>query len=112
MDRRSVILLHKGEIKVVEGNDAVMAAAKMYNRRRRYSHNVSYDYSRANPYMTEYSYHVVTEDKFDCCKDTFKDFTAHLQHCRSAVHIAMMFGVDRVEVLRTARRLRILEALE
>lgn len=85
-----------------------MAAAECYNARRAYSHRVPFE--RQYNLIAGRYYFVVTEDKFDCCKD--RDFTAHLQHCRSAVHIATMYGVDRKELLRTARGLRILEALE
>lgn len=91
---------------------SLMDAAKCYNARRRYSHNVPHEYNCPLNKYHSHSHCYVTESKFDCCKDTFKDFTVHLQHCRSARHIATMYGVDRVEVLRTARRLRVLEVLE
>ena len=91
-------------------SDALMTAARCYNKRRRYSHNAPFE--RYYPRGEVRTRFTVTEDKFDCCQSQFKDFTAHLQHCRSAVHIATMYGVDRVELLRTARQLRVLEALE
>jgi hypothetical protein len=90
-----------------------MDAARCYNARRRYSHNVPIEYApRHNSYERRRSRYVVTELSCSCCKDKFKGLTEHIQHCRTAVHIATMYGVDRVELLRIARRLGVLEALE
>ena len=52
------------------------------------------------------------EERRPCC-DAIKFSYCSLQiHCTSARHIANRAGVNRTELLRAARQLRVLEALE
>ena len=110
-----MIILGEGmtTIRVVVGESFLTAAAGEYNRRRRHSHSVPYDrYALvAGRHCRQRKFHV-TEPTFPCCEGKTDDFTRHIHHCCSATHVASLFDVDRVELLRVARALRGLTALE
>jgi len=111
-----MIVLSEGmtRIMVVEGESFLTAAAKEYNKRRRYGHSIPYDYTYAlvaGQLYRQRKFHV-TEPTFPCCEGKTDDFTRHIHHCCTAVHVASLFEVDRVELLRVARALRGLTALE
>ena len=109
-----MIVLSEGmtRIMVVEGESFLTAAAEEYNKRRRYSHSVPYDGKYVQITGQRYYKFHVTEPTFPCCEGKTDDFSRHIHHCCSATHVANLFDVDRVSLLRVARALRGLTALE
>jgi len=53
-----------------------------------------------------------SEHEWQKCCDEFRDVYTLRTHCRTAKHVALLFGVSRLELLRTARQLAAVLALE
>lgn len=87
-----------------------MSAAETYNERLRSPYSIPCDATYDYPSTLRF---VAAPDYCSRCDEIAeRDFESQLDHYCTVEHIAEAFGVDEAGLLRTARQLRVLEALE
>ena len=90
--------------------DCLVSAAKCYNERGRCRQNVPCDSTDGTPSAIRF---VTASDRCPECEGfDDKDFEDQVDHYCTIEHITQAFGVDEVELLKVARRLRGLDVLE
>ena len=90
--------------------DNLTEAAECYNERKRSRYNVPCDFTDDYPAAWMF---VVAGDRCSRCDDMIaEDLEDQLDHYCTIEHITEAFGVDGVDLLRRARTLRVLDALE
>lgn len=86
-----------------EPTDQLTAAAREYLARQRHASLPDGSFDRKSRWTPS------AAERQSCCKRIQRPSASYpfslLTHCRTAVHVARLYGVDRIELFREARRI-------